>query len=144
MRNPKHDMRPFEESNYNHPEDTISHSVCDGCPGCIIYCRLMPLPVNEMDAFQLIHDLTEEIVLLEEELIRWRHALIKYLPVRWADGLRQDIFDNQSRRFYGDSELYDRFVDEYCAGVDPLESDDHVERMLRLRDGTDEISIDYL
>jgi hypothetical protein len=39
-------------------------------------------------------------VLYEEELIRWRQALIKYLPPEWADGLQQDIFDEwKEKRF---------------------------------------------
>jgi len=33
----------------------------------------------------------EDIISLEQELIRWRQALIKYLPTEWAEGLRQDI-----------------------------------------------------
>ena len=138
------ELLPFDNATRDVQDDAEPASVCDGCPGCIIYCRLHPLPCEEHEVFRLLFRMTEEISLLEEELVRWRQALIKYLPERWADGLFDDIFSNLSFRFYGDDPVYDRFVDEYCSGIDPLESNDHVQRMLRLRDGTDETTIDYL
>ena len=44
-------------------------------------------------------EMIEEIKFLRAEVIRWRQALIKYLSSDWADGLRQDIFDNVFPRF---------------------------------------------
>lgn len=51
---------------------------------------------------KLTDEMVKTILELDEELIRWRQALIKYLPSEWADGLQQDIFNNTSRDFEGD------------------------------------------
>lgn len=45
---------------------------------------------------KLTDEMVKTILELDEELIRWRQALIKYLPPEWADGLQQDIFNNTS------------------------------------------------
>ena len=121
-----------------------TRSICDDCPGCIEYCRLMPLPVGEEDIYPLLYLMTKEISLLEEELVRWRRALIEKLPDEKADVLLQNIYGGLSRRFYGESDLYDRFVDDFCSGIDPMASDEHVQLMQRLRMGIDESSIHNL
>jgi len=106
----------------------------DDCPnGCKTVYEYMLL-TDEM-----IHTILD----LEEELVRWRQALIKYLPKEWAEGLRQDIFNNLSRDFEGE-EAYDMYVSYMRNGNDPQHDDEHLERMYRLADGTDETSIDYL
>ena len=58
---------------------------------------------------KLTDEMTRTILELDEELIRWRQALIKYLPPEWAEGLKQDIFNNTSRDFEGDP-AYDRSI----------------------------------
>ena len=89
----------------------------------------------------LTNDMMEDIISLEEELVRWRQALIKYLPKEWAEGLRQDIFNNMARGYAGDP-AYDLYVK--ARGMDPQQSWEHAEYMQRLADGTDETSITYL
>ena len=69
-------------------------------------------------------------------------ALIKYLPERWAEGLRMDIFCNLSRDFEGDP-AYDLYV-KLKRGEDPQRSKEHIDRLYRLADGTDDTSITYL
>lgn len=59
---------------------------------------------------KLTDEMVKTILELDEELIRWRQALIKYLPSEWADGLQQDIFNNTSRDFEGDP-AYDHMSD---------------------------------
>lgn len=124
------------------PDHEVPDGPCDHCPGCLTFCRFEPLPDDEA-FFRLIYKMAMEILSLEEEVVRWRQVLIKYLDKRWADGLSQDIFSNLAPRFSG-IPIYDRFVDEYCSGKDPMESAKHTRRMLRLRDGTDRTSIHYL
>ena len=119
------------------PIDAGSPSICDACPGCLEYCRYEPLP-NEEGFYRLIDAMVTEIDLLEAEVVRTRQVLAGYLPERWADGLRQDIFSGLSRCFSGDFEEYDSYVSLCCGGIDPLQSPGHTARMLRLRDGTDE------
>ena len=94
------------------------------------------------DFLNLTDEMMETILDLEEELVRWHQALIKYLPKEWAEGLRQDIFNNLSRDFEGDS-AYDLYV-RMKRGMDPQQSEERRERLYRLADGTDETSITYL
>ena len=93
------------------------------------------------DFLSLTDDMIEDIISLEEELVRWRQVLIKYLPKELAEGLRQDIFDNMARGYAGDP-AYDLYVQ--VRGSDPQQSWEHAEYMQRLADGTDETSITYL
>lgn len=92
---------------------------------------------------KLTDEMIKTIIDLEEELVRWRQALIKYLPPEWAEGLRQDIFNNLSRCFEGDP-AYDLYVSWMCGGVDPQQEESQTKRMHRLANGTDETSITYL
>ena len=71
---------------------------------CFYGCKTMH------DFMRLTDEMVHTIIGLEEELVRWRQALIKYLPSEWADGLRSDILNNISRDFEGDPayDLYER------------------------------------
>ena len=93
------------------------------------------------DFIKLTDDMMADMLHLEEELVRWRQALIKYLPKDWAEGLRQDIFDGTPRDYAGDP-AYDLYVQ--ARGVDPQQTKEHHKLMRRLADGTDETSITYL
>lgn len=92
---------------------------------------------------KLTDEMVKTILELDEELIRWRQALIKYLPPEWADGLQQDIFNNTSRDFEGDP-AYDLYVRLVCGGQDPQQVASRTDRLHRLAKGTDENSITYL
>ena len=81
---------------------------------------------------------------LEAEIVRTRQVLAAYLPEKLADGLRQDIFSSLSMRFYGRYAEYDSFVNDFHSGIDPMESDEQVAHMLRLRAGTDETTYLHL
>lgn len=82
----------------------------------------------------LVHPLGQNINSLEEEVVRWRHELLKYLPSKEAEELRSDIFSNLtgSIAFNEDYKLY---VEKMCLGRDPIDDDEHINRMLRLRYG---------
>ena len=135
---------PFPDyDDSSEPIEAGSPSICDACPGCLEYCRYEPLP-NEEGFYRLIDAMVTEIDLLEAEVVRIRQVLVGYLPERWADGLRQDIFSSLSRCFSGDFEEYDSYVSLYCGGVDPLQSPEHTARMLRLRDGKDDTTYYHL
>ena len=88
---------------------------------------------------ELIHTILE----LEEEVFRWRQALIKYLPPDWAAGLRQDILCNLSRDLEGEA-AYDFCVNFLCGGKDPQQDKARLDCLRRLMKGTDETSITYL
>jgi hypothetical protein len=95
------------------------------------------------DFMKLTNEMVEIIIELGEELVRWRQALIKYLPPELAAGLREDIFNNLSRDFEGDP-AYDLYVKLACSGLDPQQDDSKIDRLYRLANGTDETSITYL
>lgn len=89
---------------------------------------------------RLTDEMVHAIIRLEEELIRWRQALVKYLPPDRAEGLQLDILDNLSRDFEG-NQAYDLYVSILRGGHDPQHDEDHLKRMRRLINGTDETSI---
>ena len=93
------------------------------------------------DFLQLTDDMMQDILTLNEELVRWRQALLKYLPKEQAECVRYDIFDNTARSYAGNP-AYDLYVREH--GSDPQQSKEHSELMMRLANGTDETSINYL
>ena len=95
------------------------------------------------DYNRLTYEMIEEIKYLRAEVVRWRQALIKHLSPRWAEGLRQDIFDNVFQHFE-DLEAYTWYVNNCCNGVDPLDNPEQSAFMARLKNGTDETSITYL
>ena len=95
------------------------------------------------DFMRLTDEMVHTIIGLEEELVRWRQVLIKYLPPEWAEGLRSDILNNISRDFEGDP-AYDLYVSMVCNGIDPQQEKEKLARMRRLVNGTDETSITYL
>ena len=112
--------------------------------------------IKEQAAEECIHDcdtvysflkLTDEMVKtiidLDEELVRWRQALIKYLPSELTEGLQQDIYNNIFRDFESEP-AYDLYVRLVCGGQDPQQEDSQIARMHRLAKGTDKISITYL
>jgi hypothetical protein len=104
---------------------------------CLYDCRTV------YDFMRLTDEMVSTIIDLEEELVRWRQALIKYLPPEWAEGLREDILNNLSRGFEGDP-AYDLYVSWMKGGIDPQQEQSKCDRMRRLINGTDETSITYL
>ena len=92
---------------------------------------------------RLTYEMIEEIKFLRAEVVRWRRVLIKYLDPGWADGLRQDIFDNIFQNFE-DYDAYQWYINSCCNGVDPLDNEEQSALLARLKDGTDETSIDYI
>lgn len=96
------------------------------------------------DFMKLTSAMVEEINELRAEVVRWRQAMIKYLPERWADGLKQDIFDNLYLNVYEDYEAYNYYVKRCCNGKDPFDNKQRSKFMERLSKGTDDTSITYL
>lgn len=88
----------------------------------------------------LVHSLVQNINSLEEEVIRWRYALLKYLPAKEAEELRSDIFSNLTGSIVC-NEAYQLYVEKMCDGRDPMDDEEHFNRMLRLRDGKDATTI---
>lgn len=95
------------------------------------------------DFMKLTNEMTHTIIELEEELVRWRQALIKYLPGDLAEGLQQDILNSLSRDFEGEP-AYDMYVNWWWGGHDPKQDEERIKRLYRIANGTDETSIKYL
>ena len=90
--------------------------------------------------YTLIGSMVEDILLLEEDLVRWRKALIPHLTKQNAEGLQSDILDGMTRNYEG-IPAYDMFMQEYCNNKNPMENKEHCDRMTRLRRGIDETSV---
>ncbi len=90
--------------------------------------------------YTLIASMIEDILLLEEDLVRWRKALIPHLTELNAEGLQSDILDGLAKNYEG-IPAYDMFMQEYCNNKNPMENEEHCERMIRLRKGIDETSV---
>lgn len=118
------------------PTDCPMDYIDDYMEDCTESCKTID------DFLNLTNEMVDTIIDLEEELVRWRQALIKYLPQGFAEGLRQDIFNNLSRDFDGDP-AYNLYV-KLKRGEDPQRSKEHIDRLYRLADGTDDTSITYL
>ncbi len=73
-------------------------------------------------------------------MVRWRQALIKHLALLDAQNLHADIFDNLARRNF-DNEAYQAYLKAYGYEEDPMEAKEHTEMLWRLRNGTDETSV---
>ena len=95
------------------------HTECSG--DCDTVCSFL----------KLTDEMIKTILELDEELIRWRQTLIKYLPPEWAEDLQQDIFNNISRDFEGDP-AYDLYVRLACGGQDPQQEASRIARLHRL------------
>ncbi|MDO4650502.1 MAG: potassium channel protein [Eubacteriales bacterium] len=90
--------------------------------------------------YALLDAMIEDILLLEEDLVRWRKALIPHLTPENAEGLQSDILDGLARNYEG-MPAFDWFVREYCENKNPMENEEHCKRMGRLRKGIDESSV---
>lgn len=95
---------------------------------------------ERLGCYRLVDSLVQDILSLEEEMIRWRQALIKYLPPLEARDLHADIFDNLAPRHY-DDDAYQSYLKAYGYKEDPLESEEHTQMLWRLSRGTDETSV---
>ena len=126
---------PFDDINIGHVCDDDDRP-CGYEEDCSYSCPTVD------DFLCLTDEMIEAIIDLEDELVRWRQALIKYLPEDWAEGLRSDIFNNLSRDFEGDP-AYDLYV-KLKRGIDPQQERKRIKRLYRLADGTDDTSITYL
>lgn len=92
------------------------------------------------DCYSLINSLVCDILKLEEEMVNWRHALIRYLDPPDARGLQCDIFDHLAQRRFDDP-AYQKYLRLFRYETDPMESDRHTLKLRRLANGTDKASV---
>ena len=86
------------------------------------------------DVFWLIESLVADIQHLESEVVRTRYELSKCLPEEERNLLRSDILAGLGGRYAGNP-AYDAFVQEWCGGSDPMDSDEWVEHIWSLAHG---------
>ena len=90
--------------------------------------------VQIADYFRLIEALIADIQHLESEVVRTRYELSRHLSEKERNLLRSDILSNLGGRYAGNP-AYDAFVQEWCGGNDPMDSDEWVEHIWRLAHG---------
>ena len=91
---------PFEDDilpDSSYIEEPVDDQMMDPFDQCSVCSDIT-------DFLKLTDAMVDEINELRAEVVRWRQALIKHLPPRWADGLRQDILSNL---YLNDYEDYD-------------------------------------
>lgn len=93
-----------------------------------------------LDCYKLVDSLVHEILYLEEDVVNWRHALVRYLKHPTAEYLQDEIFDGLAQRYY-DNEAYQRYLNLFSYKKDPMESKKHSKKLHRLAKGTDKDSI---
>ena len=94
------------------------------------------------DLCYLIDQLVKDVIHLEEETVKWREALLSYLPEDEAEMLGADILSGLGRRYGGDP-VYELYMRVCGHRVDPMEQCGHTKKMLRLRNGLDEDTIRF-
>ena len=92
------------------------------------------------ECYSLIDSLVNDILTLEEEMVNWRHALIRHLDPVTGQNLQSDIFDYLAQR-HTDNDTYQAYLDAFGMDEDPMESDEHTQKLWRLAHGTDEESV---
>lgn len=112
-------------------EDEPDYSLIDGCPE---FCQ------DLVESYLLVDSLVQDILSLEEEMVRWRQALLRHLSPIDAQNLKSDIYDNLARRYY-DNECYQDYIKRMHNGKDPMESEEHSLMLQRLKEGMDETSV---
>jgi hypothetical protein len=124
---------PFQEDKPNtcENEDELDYSVMDCCPE---FCQ------DLVESYLLVDSLVQDILSLEEEMVRWRQALLRHLSPIDAQNLKSDIYDNLARRYY-DNECYQDYIKRMHDGKDPMESEEHSLMLQRLKEGMDETSV---
>lgn len=104
----------------------------DDCEDCMIL----------YDLCQLIDSLVTDIIHLEEETVKWREALLVYLPPEDADGLRSDILSDLAGR-HTNEDMYELYMRLCGIRQDRMESSEHSDRMWRLKNGIDEETVRF-
>lgn len=87
--------------------------------------------------YRLIDSLVTDIKYLEEEVMRWRQTLLKHLNSIDARNLESDIFDYLVERREG-TDAYDAYMKFHHYETDPLESDEHSQKLWAIKGGIDD------
>ncbi len=85
---------------------------------------------------EIIDVLARDIIESDLEIVKWRHALLKYLPSDFAKLLEADMMDQLNAGRYWMYEGYRLYVGLLCGGKDPQQSSSYHRRLYRLRNGT--------
>ena len=88
----------------------------------------------DVDSFQLISNLIEDIQLLSSEVVRLRYLLSWHLSKEDGETIRGEIVGDLHGG-YSDYSAYRHFVSEYCDGYDPLESERFCGHLAKLSKG---------
>ena len=91
------------------------------------------------DSYDLINSLVMDILILEEEMVKWRYSHIPLINPYSARKIQSNIFNHLAER-HTNNNAYKAYLD-YCHIEDPMESDDHILKLWHLAHGTDEDSI---
>lgn len=91
------------------------------------------------ECYKLISSLIRDIIILEEEMVKWRYALVPHLDPLTARDLQCDIFDCLSENHDGEK-AFEAYL-KYFGIENPIQSKEHVRKLWRLAHGEDEDSV---
>jgi len=94
----------------------------------------------EMDFYQLIEWLINDIQHLESKVVYLRYSLSKLLPEYDGEMLRCDIFSDLSSIHY-DQPAYQRYVSRYCGGHDPVDDAEFNKLLMMLSRGEKSVNL---
>lgn len=101
----------------------------DDCRAADDYCDQC-----EMDSYILIDRLVKDIQRLEAKVVYLRYSLSRYLRKHEGEMLRCEILSDLSGSYY-DQPAYQRFVSDYCGGLDPMDCDKYIVYLTNLSIG---------
>jgi hypothetical protein len=94
----------------------------------------------EWNFYRLIEALISDIHHLESKAIYLRHLLSSYLPENDREMLRYEIFSDLTGSLLHHS-AYQRYVSEYCAGIDPLDNMERFDFLKKVSQGEEPVGL---
>jgi hypothetical protein len=89
---------------------------------------------HAMRFYDLIDHLIMDIQFLESKVVYLRYLLSTFLPIGDGEMLRDDIFRDLVGDYW-DQAAYQEYMKEYYGGIDPMDSVEHNDFMMKLSKG---------
>jgi len=90
--------------------------------------------------YDLTDYLIKDIQFLEAKVVYLRFLLSQHLPEHKGEMLRCDIFHDLAGGYWG-YPAYQRYMEYYCEGHDPMDCKEHSELMLKISRGEESVRL---
>ena len=92
------------------------------------------------DFYELTDILVKDIQFLEAKVVYLRYALSQRLPERRGEMLMCDIFSDLAGGYW-DNPAYQRYMEEYYDGLDPMDNEEHCRLLKRIARGEEAVRL---